>query len=215
MCSSDLQGFSVPLLAARVIEVDGRQVFVAGAVWHESSPGAFVTEITDGSGNVQLRATRTWKVDPGSYDIRCEQRVENLSSEPHSVRWVQFGPVDLSRDPNDSVDSRRFQSGYLMSPERDPSQQTVIVHGATLDHSKLVSQVAGGDFAVWPTAAQKAEKYGLSWFGATNRYFSLAIHAPYAPPGSPAKTIAPAVATIQAQAGEAAATATAAAEQVI
>ena len=198
-----LQGFKVPLLAARVIDVDGRQVVVSGAVWKETAPGAFVTEIVDGTGSVQLRATRTWKVDAGSYDIRCEQRVENLSGTAHTVRWVQFGPTDLTRDPNDSVDSRRFQAGYLMSPERDPAQQTVIVHGATLDHGKLVSQVAGGNFAVWPNESQKAEKYGLAWFGATNRYFSLAVHAPYAPPAVTGKAIAPAVADIQAQAGEA------------
>ena len=197
-----LQGFSVPLLAARVIDVDGRQISVSGKVWKETAPGTFVTEISDGTGALQMRATRRWVVDAGSYDIRCEQRVENLSGSPHVVRWVQFGPVDLLRDQNDSVDGRRFQSGYLMSPERDPAQATVIVHGATLDHSKLLGQVTAENYAVWPDARQQEEKYGLSWFGATNRYFALAIHAPYAQPSSPSKAIAPAVVSIQAQAGD-------------
>jgi YidC/Oxa1 family membrane protein insertase len=197
-----LQGFDVPLLAARAIEVDGRTIRVDGNVWRETAPGTFVTEIKDGTGALQLRVTRRWQVEAGSYEIRCEQRVENLSASPRAVRWLQFGPTDLSRDPNDSVDSRRFQSGYLMAKERDPAQATVIVHGATLDHSTVVSQVAGGDLTVWPTERQVQEKYGLSWFGATNRYFALAVHAPYAPPGSAGKAIAPAVAAIQAQVGD-------------
>ncbi|NBQ16531.1 MAG: hypothetical protein EBU31_18430, partial [Proteobacteria bacterium] len=79
---------------------------------------------------------------------------------------------------------------------------TVIVHGATLDHSKLLTQVTAENYDVWPDAHQQAEKYGLSWFGATNRYFALAIHAPYAQPSRPSKAIAPAVVSIQAQAGD-------------
>jgi YidC/Oxa1 family membrane protein insertase len=149
-----------------------------------------------------MRATRRWSVEPGSWEIRCEQRVENLSASPHSVRWVQFGPSDLPRDPTDLVDARRYHSGYLMSKERDPAQSTVIVHGATLDQSTVVGRIDSGDWRVWPDARQQEERYNLSWFGATNRYFALAIHAPYAPPGSPSKAIAPAAAVVQAQVGE-------------
>ena len=197
-----LQGFTVPLLSARVLDVDGRQIRIDGNVWRETAPGTFVTEISDGTGALQLRATRRWVIEPGSYDLRCEQRVENLSSTPHVIRWIQFGPTNLARDPNDSVDPRRFQSGYLMSKERDPGQQTVIVHDATIDQSKLVTQVEEGDVVVWPTERQTQERYGLSWFGATNRYFALAVHAPYAAAGSTVKTIAPAIASVAAQVGD-------------
>jgi YidC/Oxa1 family membrane protein insertase len=197
-----LQGFAVPILGARAIEIDGREVNVVGQVWAETAPGTFVTEIADSTGALQMRVTRRWSVEPGSWEIRCEQRIENLSASPHSVRWVQFGPSDLPRDPTDLVDARRYHSGYLMSKERDPAQATVIVHGATLDQSTVVSRVDGGDWRVWPDARQQEERYNLSWFGATNRYFALAIHAPYAPPGSPSKAIAPAAAVVQAQVGE-------------
>ncbi len=197
-----LQGYQVPLLGARAIEVDGREIALGGPVWAESAPGTFVCEIVDPTGAPQLRLTRRWVVEPGSYEIRCEQRIENRSVTAHTVRWVQFGPADLPRDANDLVDSRRFQAGYLMSKERDPAQSTVIVHGATLDQATVVGQVEAGDFRVWPTRRQQDERYVLSWFGATNRYFALAIHAPYAPPGSPSKGIAPSAALIQAQLGE-------------
>jgi YidC/Oxa1 family membrane protein insertase len=208
-----LQGFAVPLLAARAIEVDGQVVRVDGNVWKETAPGTFVTELSDSTGALQLRATRRWSIDAGSYEIRCEQRVENLSAAPHAVRWVQFGPPNLSRDTNDSVDSRRFQGGYLLAKERDPAQSTVIVHDATLDQSAVVKQVEAGSLELWPNERQRQEKYGLSWFGATNRYFALAVHAPYAPPQVPSKALAPAVAQVQAQVG--AGTHNGAAEQVV
>ncbi|MFO0961421.1 MAG: YidC/Oxa1 family insertase periplasmic-domain containing protein [Phycisphaerales bacterium] len=200
-----LQGFAVPLLAARVLEVDGQSVNLFGSVWAEREPGHFVTEIADSTGALQMRVTRRWSIQPGSFDIALEQRVENLGTTAHTVRWVQFAPGDLLRDPGELVDTRRFQSGYLLSPERDQQQRTVIAHGAMLEHSTILKQVAANDFVIWPNAHQAQEKYGLSWFGATNRYFSLAVHAPYAPPQVDSKLAAPAVATIQAQQGELAA----------
>jgi YidC/Oxa1 family membrane protein insertase len=199
-----LQGYDVPLLAVYGIEVDGQLVRVDGDVWRETAPGTFVTEILDGAGALQLRATRTWSLDGTSNEIRCAQRVENLSASQRTVKWMQYGPTELSRDPNDSIDSRRFQSGYLMSRERDPGQSTVIVHDATLDQSALVKEAqaaAEGFVRVWPSERQLQEGYRLSWFGATNRYFALAVHAPYAPPAG-SKAIAPAIAAVQALVGQ-------------
>jgi YidC/Oxa1 family membrane protein insertase len=210
-----LQGFRVSMLAARAVDVDGQEISLAGAVWAEAAPGTFVSELVDQVGALQMRVTRAWRVEPGSYDIRCEQRVENLSASPRTVRWVQFGPAALPREVGiagsgsasqggggDLVDARRFHAGYLMSKERDPGQATVIVHGATLDHSAVIGQVDAGDFRLWPNRRQQEERYGLSWFGSTNRYFALAVHAPYAPPGSPSRAVAPSIGVIQAQAGE-------------
>ncbi len=208
-----LQGFSVSLLAAREVEVDGQAVSLAGNVWAETAPGTFVSELADSTGALQMRVTRTWRVDAGSYDLRCEQRVENLSASPRTVRWIQFGPTDLPREApgtqpgtgtggGDLVDARRFHAGYLMSKERDPGQATVIVHGATLDHATVIGQIDGGNYRVWPDQRQQQERYNLSWFGATNRYFAFAVHAPYAPPGSTSRAVAPAIGVVQAQAGE-------------
>ena len=74
-----LQGFSVPLLSARVLDVDGRQIRIDGNVWRETAPGTFVTEISDGTGALQLRATRRWVVEPGSITHR---RVARSCSAP-------------------------------------------------------------------------------------------------------------------------------------
>ena len=198
-----IQGFEVPMLGAYAIELDGQPVRLDGDAWRETAPGAFVTEISDSTGALQMRVTRRWSIAGGTNGIRCEQRVENLSASPRSIRWRQYGPAELARDANDSVDSRRFMTGYLMSPARDPGQSTVIVHDGTIDQSTLAKDLAAGArVPVWPGERQRAEGHRLSWFGATNRYFALAVHAPYDPPTADSKAIAPAVAAVDAVLGE-------------
>jgi YidC/Oxa1 family membrane protein insertase len=198
-----LQGYDVPMLGVYALEVDGCIVSLDGEAWRETAPGAFVTEISDSTGALQMRVTRRWSIAGGTNGIRCEQRVENLSASPRSIRWRQYGPAELARDANDSVDSRRFMTGYLMSPARDPGQSTVIVHDGTIDQSTLAKDLAAGArVPVWPGERQRAEGHGLSWFGATNRYFALAVHAPYDPPTADSKAIAPAVAAVDAVLGE-------------
>ncbi|MBL9141881.1 MAG: YidC/Oxa1 family insertase periplasmic-domain containing protein, partial [Phycisphaerae bacterium] len=208
-----LAGFDVSLMAARVLVVDGAQVNLYGLVWSQVSPGEFATSIVDESGAEQLRVTRKYLLTDG-FDVGLEQRVQNTGAVARNVQWIQNGPPDMGQEPGQLVETRRFQSGYLMSPERDPSQQTVIVHGAMLDHSAVLKQVVAGDQTVWPTQQQTIEKYGLSWFGSTNRYFALAVHAPYAPPTSASKLIAPAVQRVEAQIGVGT-SAAGAAEQVV
>lgn len=197
-----LAGFDVSLMAARVLEVDGAQINLYGLVWTQIAPGEFATSIVDEAGTEHLRVTRKYLVSSG-FDIGLEQRVVNTSGAARKVQWIQNGPPDLGTEIGQLVETRRFQSGYLMSPERDPAQQTVIVHGAMMEHSELLKQVTAGHQTVWPTDQQAMEKYGLSWFGSTNRYFALAVHAPYAPPASPSKLIAPAVLRVDAQLGNA------------
>lgn len=194
--------YSVSLMGMRALEVDGATINLFGRVWTQTAPGEFETALVDESGAEQLRVTRRFTVGQG-FDIALEQHVRNSGGAPRRVRWIQGGPPDLGREPGQLVETRRFQSGYLMSPERDPAQQTVIVHGALLDHSEVLKQLAAGNQTVWPNERQTTERYGLAWFGSTNRYFALAVHAPYAPPAAPSKRIAPAVASVLAQVGEA------------
>jgi YidC/Oxa1 family membrane protein insertase len=194
--------FNVSLMGVRALEVDGTTVNVFGRVWSQTAPGVFETALVDEAGTEHLRLVRRFIVGKG-FDIALEQEVRNTGPAARRVRWIQGGPPDLGREPGQLVETRRFQSGYLMNPERDPAQQTVIVHGALLDHSEVLKQLTAGNQVVWPNERQVAERYGLAWFGSTNRYFALAVHAPYAPPASPSKRIAPAVEGVLAQVGEA------------
>jgi len=183
-----LQGYEVPLLAARAIEVDGTTVSLFGGVWAATGPGSFATEVVAEGEQPVLRITRTFSLPtgtPGGFDLRLSQRVENLGGRPVKVRWIQYGPGDLSMDAGGMMDIRRFQFGYLYSAARDPQRQSVIVHGAMFERADALKRVAANTPMLWPQDDQRQQGFELSWFGTTNRYFALAVHAadPAAPQG--------------------------------
>jgi YidC/Oxa1 family membrane protein insertase len=184
-----LQGYQVPLLGARGVEIDGGAVSLFGAVWAERAPGVFESEIVDDGGAVVLRVTRRFTLAPDSYDMGLEQSVENLSSAAHTIRWIQYGPGDLSMDQGGLMDIRRFQFGYLYNAQRDPSRSNVVVHGAMFERADALKKVTSGAPLLWPQPDQKAQGFELSWYGTTNRYFALAAHAPYAPPARASKAL--------------------------
>lgn len=184
----DLQGYSVPALGARAIEVDGALVSLFGGVWSETSPGAFATEIADDAGNAILRIERRFTLS-GEYGLALAQRVENLGAAPRTVRLVSYGPGDLVLDPSNYMDMRRFHCGYLLPESRDPGQQFVTANGQMFDRATIASNIGDGNVTIWPDRTAAEGKYALSWYGVTDRYFTLAVHAPYAPPGSPSRRL--------------------------
>ena len=187
--STAIGEFSVPVLAAREIEIDGAKANLFGSVWAEVAPGRFVTEIADADGRAIARIERAFvpSTDNRSYELLLAQRVTNLGAAPISVRLVQYGPGDLPPDPGSALDIRRFHFGYLYPEKRDPTQTFVHTNGQMLDRSKVSSQIASNEFDLWPNAASAKDEFALSWFGSTDRYFAFAVHAPYAPPGSPSR----------------------------
>jgi YidC/Oxa1 family membrane protein insertase len=189
-----LQGFEVPLLAARAIEIDGQLISLFGGVWTERGPGAFETEVADAEGNAIVRIRRVFAMEPAqgamTFDMRLNQRVENVSGRPLKLRWIQYGPGDLSKDPGGMMDIRRFQFGYLYGAQRDPQRQNVIVHGAMFDRDQVMKLVDASTPMLWPQDTQRQQGFELSWFGTTNRYFALAVHAAD-PTASKGKVLSP------------------------
>ena len=185
-----------PLLAVHSLKVrgwgaDDQQVILFGDVWTEVQPGLFRTEITDQqSGVTILSVTRRFILPDDRYDITLEQRVENRSGRPLSLSWVQFGPGDLIVDQTTYLrDVRRFHLGYLFDPERDPEQMHVLSQGMMQERNQVITMAEEFDLAanenrIWPNERAMEEDLRLSWFGATNRYFSLCVHAPYDPPSN-------------------------------
>ena len=193
---SALGSNAIPLLSAAGVEIDGVFVSLFGDVWSETGPGAFETEIADGeTGTATFRISRHFKLADNGYDIALEQRIENLGDRDADVRWVQYGPGDLDRDKGSFIEVRRFHFGYLMPKDRDPGQASVIANGQLYERQALLDIVAerngaGGGaatdddatmqaFDIWPNESSREQRLTLSWFGATNRYFTLCVHAPY------------------------------------
>ncbi len=184
-----LGGVAVPMLGMHSIEVDGQSVnLFDAAAWSESAPGSFESTIVDESGAAQLRVRRAFTIrakEGDGYDLLVAQTVDNVSSVPHAVRLIQYGPGDLAQDPGEMMDIRRFQFGYLFSAARDPAQASVITHDAVSYRSDVLKAIEGGQYELWPTSIQKEQQYSVSWFGSTNRYFSIAVHSPMATATSP------------------------------
>ncbi|MCA9286102.1 MAG: YidC/Oxa1 family insertase periplasmic-domain containing protein [Phycisphaerales bacterium] len=174
--STPLGDYTVPVLAAHSIEVNGQRVQVFSSAWACVGPGRFASEIRDGEGRPVLRLTREFVLGANSYDITIRQSIDNLGDAPLDVRWIQYGPGDLPVDRARYIDIRRFHAGYLEPPARDPSQSLVLADGQMLDRTAVIKAVERGAPELWPNAASKQGNLSLAWFGTTNRYFALAIH---------------------------------------
>ena len=190
-----------PILAVRSLRIIGwgdtpQDVLLFGDVWSEVEPGLFKSEIREeGTDQVVCSITRRFVLPEGRYEIALEQSVANESGQPLRVQWIQYGPGDLARDETTYLqDMRRFHFGYLMNSKRDPSQSHVLYSGMMLERRTAVEMAETYredpiDNMLWPTEASREDGYSLSWFGTTNRYFALCIHAPYDPPDSPSKRL--------------------------
>ena len=196
--------FEVPLLAMRTITIDGEAVGLFGAVWSEIEPGLFRSVVRDADGDAILEVERRYSIGDGpidGYRLRLEQRARNVSGRELSVAWQNYGPGDLDPDRDSYIEVRRFHFGYLMPPARDPSQSIVLASGQMYERKSVVDQIRDGDFSLWPNLASRDESLEIAWFGSTNRYFGLAVYAPYAPPGQPSKKLSSSVETVMTQLG--------------
>jgi len=184
-------GVTVASLAARGVVINGQTVglYASGEadqwIWDPVGPGAFEATIVDADGAPVARITRRFMLGPDSFDILIDQRLENLTSAPLEVRWIQYGPVDLPEDETlYGGDKRRVTFGHLLPPERDPSRQ-IVQKEASKARGTTIDKPLDEAGRVWPLDdAQPGED--LVWAAMTNRYFAFAVHTP-APesPGAP------------------------------
>ena len=183
--TQNASGVALVSLAANTIVVNGQTIGLfshAGkAVWRETAPGQFVAEILDASsGAVALRITREYTLPPDSFALSVRQRIDNLTAAPVSIRWYQFGPLDLAEDPNaNHTPTRRIRFGYLLTPKIDPSQSEVRADSKLTDHNKVIKDIQSsgtGSALLWPNTAKFKDAEALSWVAQTSRYFAFAVY---------------------------------------
>ncbi len=151
-----------------------------GALWRETAPGAFEAVIVDASDEPVARIERRYSLSPDSYDIEVSQRLENLTDEPMTALWYQYGSVDLSEDEGSyGMDKRRLRFGFLLNPQEDPSRGFVQANDGIISRSEVVDDaLKSGNLTarVWPTREAERRGHELSWAAMTNRYFAFAAH---------------------------------------
>ncbi len=197
----------VPFAAASVV-VNGTRVEVSGYVypkdapprlariWRQTAPGAFEALIVDEREQPVLRLTRRYSVTPGSYVVRLDQSAENLTGQPLSVAWDQYGPVDLPRDKASYGGSKsRVRFGYQYRAEAQRNDPTVLSQNFlwTREGAEVMGPVSKAtrvyeqDHLLWPNARSTSDGYRLSWAALTSQYFGVAAF-PVTSDSNPDKT---------------------------
>jgi len=123
---------SMPVLAMHSIIVNGKSVnlldFNTAAdgsrtpIWSLTGPGHFETNIVNSEGTAVLRVIRTWSLSGNTYDLTLTQQVLNLTDQPMTIEWRQWGPPQLEPTGAPYIDPRRFRFGYMLSQARDPQR---------------------------------------------------------------------------------------------
>ena len=204
--------FDIPILAAYVLEIDGQRVTIFGNHWSQIAPGHFRCEIADQkTTDAILVLDRIFTLnDSGGYQLDLTQQVTNVSGQSHDVRWISYGPGDLDRDRGSFIEVRRFHFGYLMNSTRDPGQTSVQANGQMFERSAVLDQVLESqqmfssgltpnaeDLDLWPNRDSIEQDLTLSWFGATNRYFTIAVMSPFSPPGNTSKSLTSSIESVR------------------
>jgi YidC/Oxa1 family membrane protein insertase len=131
-------------------------------------PGAtecsLLATVRSASGEPLIEITKTFKIDPTTYEITISHSIKNLSGKDLKVEIDQLGPTDLPPDDPRS-DSRNYHAAGL-----DSAGKFIDGSKVTTAHAKLLKL---------PTGTQELGKFvaanPLVWAGATNRFFAAVV----------------------------------------
>ncbi|MEM7621908.1 MAG: YidC/Oxa1 family insertase periplasmic-domain containing protein, partial [Planctomycetota bacterium] len=175
------------------VEVDGAAINTAGeGVWRSvegvegEADASFQAVIETAAGEDVLRVTRRFVFEPDSFDLSIEQRVENLSGSPITVRLIETGPIDMPLPATRyGGDKRRVRFGYLLAEQLQGNAQEVTADSDLRGRGSIMGdrdKDAQGfkryaeSKDIWPNAAAISKGHRLSWFAVTDRYFGVAVH---------------------------------------
>lgn len=210
MLLSNVGDTLVPFSVA-ALEINGAVVPLASGIndsfWKEIAPGRFEAFVVNGADQKVVRIERRFTLVSGQSTLRIATTIENLTTLPLRTRLFAFGPVDMGHEAsyddqhsaNYGGDNRRIRYGYLLSPEKDPTQTFVLSDeyrfarasalGKRINGLYPVEPVTATEQAVgWPNPVSTRENHRLVWAGVTNRYFGVVVHALFDPAAAGAST---------------------------
>jgi len=185
---SERSRYTVASLAAHTLEINGQAVGVfsgdGAPIWRQTdasdASATFETIIENGDGEPVVRIVKSYSIRTGFYEVRLEQRVENLTDIPLDIRLYQYGPVDLPADDEGyGGDKRRVRFGTLRPRSEDPQQRFVESSKDPVSRNALIKKIKkNGAQRIWPTEEATENNLSLAWAALSNRYFAFAVHAP-------------------------------------
>jgi YidC/Oxa1 family membrane protein insertase len=178
-------------MAMHSVTVNGRRVELFAERWQvvpeatSASQAAFAITLVDESGKPVLRVTRVWSVQPGKYDLRLTQTLENLSDKEMEASFAQYGPMEMLPDdyvpgkPSvaTSFDYRHVIIGYLQPLQTNANLKTITTTDFDLPRQTILD---APDPVIWPRAGDDPLR-DMFWAAMTNRYFAVVLHAPVQP----------------------------------
>ncbi len=174
-----VNGVAVPLQAIpEEVQTDEGPLTGERRIWEQdpSNPGLFTATIENAEGEAILRIVRRFSLQPGSYTLRVEQTVENLTDTGLRVSLSELGPVEPPRVSAYAGDQRRLRFGYV---EEQRSLTQVWPDTNLMRRDSAIGPTRADRFeasrVLWPTRDALRDQWGLSWYAVVNRYFAVAV----------------------------------------
>ncbi len=190
--------YSIYPFAARAIHVNDQSIDLQKPsgdqpVWALVAPGQYQLTLENGQGQSILRVTRRYWLDDQKavYDLRCDQKVENLTGQPLEVVWEQYAQGDVPPDSTAYMGDRRNLAVGYRNFDYNPSGQFVYTDGTFLPRQEVIAEssltgsyagpwvfsVANNASPLWPNEGlPPPDDRSLVWAGALNRYFAAVVH---------------------------------------
>lgn len=141
-----------------------------------------------------LRLVKTYRVQPGSYDVHCTLAAENLTDEPLQIQMEFYGPVGLPQEDT-RQDVRKIVAAYKTEKDIQTRALTALEIRNTerekINPSQGIFSQLRGLFGT-PTPPDEKLRLALNgshppliWAAATNKYFAAIVRAVGAAPTEP------------------------------
>ena len=109
-----------------------------------------------------LKLIKTYRIQPGSYDLDCDVAVENLSGEPIKVQMQMQGPGGMDRE-GVRQDARKIKAAYRSGESG--------IDVVALDVVAMKKKLDKGDTDVFTVKGKNSDD-ALLWSALTNKYFA-------------------------------------------
>ncbi|MHC5083455.1 MAG: YidC/Oxa1 family insertase periplasmic-domain containing protein, partial [Planctomycetota bacterium] len=121
--------------------------------------------ILKGIGIAMLKITKTYRIQPGSYDLICDVAVKNLSTEPIKVMMQMQGPGGMDREAV-RQDSRKVKAAYKIGTK---------IETEAIDAVGIPKVIKKDKEEKLLLQHKKKDEATQIWSALTNKYFAAIV----------------------------------------
>lgn len=134
---------------------------------YNKDTAVFEAILTDADDKDGIKLTKTYSIQPNSYDVDCRLKVENLSGLKLNANFLLNGPCGMSRegargDMRNIISAYMNDEGAINSEKLDNNKMRKAAKGKNADDLKITDDDASTHFL---------------WAATTNKYFAAILRA--------------------------------------